>query len=253
MVIEPNALETARFGIACARVTDPSAPLDEINAAAAETGVRMLVVRLPSEDLARVQRLEADGFRLMDTLVYYGRTLADLPDPVPGPVPGDETIRPGTPQDTEAVGAIAAAAFAGYGGHYHADPRLSDDAADAAYVDWAETCARGSGAGGGAVATPMLLAETAGGARALGFLSLRLGGAGMEDTADIVLNAVHPEAQGQGIYGRLLDRGLALCRAAGQARVTVSTQLPNLPVQRAWVRRGFRLERSLYTLHKWFD
>ena len=75
----------------------------------------------------------------------------------------------------------------------------------------------------------------------------------VEDTTDIVLNAVHPEAQGQGIYGRLLDRGLALCRAAGQARVTVSTQLPNLPVQRAWVRRGFRLERSLYTLHKWFD
>jgi len=249
MVIEPNALETARFGIACARVTDPSAPLDEINAAAAETGARMLVVRLPSEDLARVQRLEADGFRLMDTLVYYGRTLADLPDPAPEPLPapGDETIRPGTPQDTEAVGAIAAAAFAGYGGHYHADPRLSDDAADAAYVDWAETCARG----GGAAATPMLLAETAWG-QALGFLSLRLGETEPQ-AADIVLNAVHPEAQGQGIYGRLLDRGLALCGAAGQARVTVSTQLPNLPVQRAWVRRCFRLERSLYTLHKWFD
>lgn len=252
MVIEPNALETARFGIACARVADPYAPLDEINAAAAETGVRMLVLRLPAEDLARVQRLEADGYRLMDTLVYYGRTLADLPDPAPEPAPGDETIRPGTPADAEAVAAIAAAAFAGYGGHYHADPRLSEAAADAAYVDWAETCARGSGAGGGAAETPMLLAETARG-QALGFLALRLGGAGMEATADIVLNAVHPEAQGQGIYGRLLDRGLALCRAAGQGRVTVSTQLPNLPVQRAWVRRGFRLERSLYTLHKWFD
>ncbi len=249
MVIEANALETARFGIACARVTDPFAPLEQINAAASNMRARMLVARVPSEDLARVQALEADGYRLMDTLVYYGRGVADLPTPAPAA----ETIRRVTPGDVAAIGGIAAAAFARYGGHYHADPRLSDAAADAAYVDWAETCARGGGVGSeGAGATPMLLAETAPG-QITGFLSLWLGGTEPQAVAEIVLNAVHPDAQGQGIYGRLLDRGLALCRAAGQARVTVSTQLPNLPVQRAWVRRGFRLERSLYTLHKWFD
>ncbi len=95
---------------------------------------------------------------------------------------------------------------------------------------------------------PVLIAEQGG--RVSGFFTLRMISA---DRAEIVLNAVHPDAQGQGIYGRLLDRVMALCTAAGRKHISVSTQIINIPAQRAWARRGFRLENSLYTLHKWFD
>jgi len=32
----------------------------------------------------------------------------------------------------------------------------------------------------------------------------------------------------------------------------LSTQITNVPVQNTWMRLGFRLQESCYTLHKWF-
>lgn len=235
-MIEINALESARFGIVAARLSDVQAPLAQINAAALAQGVQMITARVDTADIARVQALEADGYRLMDVLVYHAHDLTDLAPP--GASPGGEVIRPATPRDAPEVAEVARSAFAGYIGHYHADSRLLRAAADAAYVDWAER----------SIATtsplmPALVAETEG--RIAGFLTLRL------DQAEIVLNAVRPEAQGKGIYGRLLDQALHLLQGAGSARALISTQLTNIPVQRAWARRGFRLQRSLCTLHKW--
>lgn len=237
MPIELNPLEAARFGIVAARLTDPKAPLAQVNQAARRQGVQMITARVDSRDLHRVQALEEDGYRLMDTLVYYERDLADLPAPPDSPP--QERIRPARPEDAEAVADIARAAFAGYYGHYHSDPRLSSEAADAAYTEWAQTSIARTDA-----TSPALVAEHAG--RPVAFLTSRL------DLAEIVLMGVRPEAQGGGIYGRLLDHGLGILRAGGCARAVVSTQVTNIAVQRAWCRRGFRLTRSLYTLHKWF-
>lgn len=237
-MIEINALESARFGIVAARLTDPQAPLAEVNAAARAQGVQMITARLPTSDLARVQALEADGYRLMDALVYHVHDLGhDLPPP--GEDPPGQVIRPATPADAPAVAEVARASFAGYFGHYHADPRLSSQAADAAYVDWAARSIAATDA-----TTPALVLETAAGLAA--FLTTRL------DLCEIVLVGVHPAAQGGGVYGRLIDRGLRLLQGAGCPRVVVSTQITNIAVQRAWARRGFRPDRSLYTLHKWF-
>ena len=237
MSVEINALESARFGITAARLTDPFAPLAQVNAAARTMNVQMMTVRVDSTDLRRVQELEDDGYRLMDTLVWYGRELVDLPEI--GPSPADEIIRRAGPEDAAKVATVAQEAFAGYCGHYHSDPRLSAAAADAAYVDWAESSvARCTDS------RPVLVAVAQD--RIVGFLTLDL------EAAEIVLNAVIPGEQGKGTYGRLIDRALETGRKAGLTRLAVSTQLNNLAPQRAWVRRGFRMQRSLHTLHKWF-
>jgi ribosomal protein S18 acetylase RimI-like enzyme len=237
MPIEINELEVSRFGITAARLTDPVASLDQVNEAARRHRVQMITARVDSSDLRRVQALEEDGYRLMDTLVYYERGLADLREPTPSPA--GELIRRATPQDAAAVADVAHEAFKGYYGHYHADPRLSPEAADAAYTEWAELSIARTGEG-----TPALVVEHSG--RLVAFLTTRL------DVSEIVLNAVRPEAQGGGIYGRLIDRSLLILRDAGCGRAVVSTQINNIAVQRAWCNRGFRLARSLYTLHKWF-
>ncbi len=242
MTLELNTLETSRFGIVSAHLTDPAAPLPEVNAAAAGQGVRMIVARVPTTDLARVQALEADGYRLMDTLVWYGRDLTDLPDPAPSPE--DEVLRLATPEDLSAVAEVSACSFRGYFGHYHADMRLDDAAADDVYVDWASR----STAACANLRTPVLVAEQGG--RIVAFSTLRLNS---DTEIEIVLNGVHPDVQRGGLYGRMIDRGMQCGIELGCTRVTLSTQIINIPVQRAWARRGFRLENSLYTLHKWFD
>ncbi|MEM7721506.1 MAG: GNAT family N-acetyltransferase [Pseudomonadota bacterium] len=238
MCVELNALGSDRFGIVAARVTDPSAPLAEIDTLALALGVEMLTARISTGDLARVQELEANGFRLMDTLVWYQRDLDDIP--APKVVPG-ETIREAKPDDAEVIGRVAEAGFRGYFGHYHSDPRLSDEAADAAYVDWALRSARAAGPD-----APVLLVEADG--EAAGFLTFVLKA---ENIGELVLSAIRPDLQGGGLYGRIIDHGLALLKQRGCRAAQVSTQINNVAVQRAWARRGFRMAWSVYTFHKW--
>lgn len=237
MPIEINILESARFGIIAAKLTDPSAPLAQVNATARALNVQMITVRVDSNELRRVQELEEDGYRLMDTLVYYSRDLVNLPETGISPV--DETIRRAAPADSPIVAKVAREAFSGYYGHYHSDPRLSSTAADAVYVEWAENSIAHCTA-----KTPALVALA--GSQIVAFLTLNL------DSAEIVLNAVHPEAQGRGTYGRLVDRAIETGRNAGLTQLIVSTQLNNIASQRTWARRGFRILHSLHTLHKWF-
>ena len=240
-ILELNALETARFGIVAARVRDAGATPEEIGAAARVMGVQMATARVDVGHLPRVHALEAAGYRLMDTLVYYGRSLDALPSRVT--LPAGTELRLASPDDVAAVGMVARAAFADYTGHYHADPRLGNDAADAAYVEWAETSTARASA-----ETPVLLVE--GGEHVAGFLTLRRNDA---EEVEIVLNAVHPQSQGRGLYAALVTEALRLAGDMGAARVTVSTQINNYAVQRVWAGLGFTHNRSLYTFHKWFD
>jgi len=241
MPIELNALESDRFGIVAARVTDPDASLGAIDDAARAKGVQMAMVRLPAGDLARVHAFEAAGYRLMDTLVYYGRVLGGALPPASA-VTG-VTCRAATARDAPSIAAIARAGFGDYLGHYHADPRLDSAAADEAYVDWARTSTERVSA-----AAPVLVAETAQGLA--GFLTLRENDPA---TMEIVLNAVRPELGGRGIYGLLVSEALALAAGRCAARMITSTQLNNYAPQKVWCRLGFCHEQSFYTFHKWWD
>ena len=240
VVVEPNALESERFGVVAAGVRDPDASPQALNSAAEALGVQMLVVRIHCHDHSRIHTLEADGFRLMDTIVHYERSLSELPPP--SSQSGDVTIRRARPQDASAVADVARAAFSNYIGHYHADPRLQPAAADAAYVEWAEGSVGRQSETEEAIV--LFCAERLG-----GFLTLR-----RSSPADIeiVLNAVHPDLQRRGLYERLLAEAMVRGQKSGADRITVSTQVNNFPVQRAWATLGFRLVRSQHTFHKWY-
>lgn len=240
MPIELNALETARFRIMAAHVTDVGASTEAIDAAARDKCVQMVTARIPVSELSRVHDFEAAGYRLMDTLVYYTRGLGDRP-PRPSQTEG-LSIRLASPEDAGAVGRVARDGFAGYLGHYHADPRLERSAADAAYVEWAETSTART-----LMAAPVLVSESKG--KIIGFLTLRTNS---PDEMEIVLNAVNPAFQGKGTYGALVSEAMALASGIGCSRIITSTQINNYRAQRVWVRLGFFPSRSVYTFHKWF-
>ena len=240
MPIELNALETKRFGIRAARVTSDTAEPDAINAAARDLDIRMITVRVGTDDLDRIHLLENDGYRLMDTLVYYSRPLTDIP-PLP-PASDTETIRLARPDDAPAVALVAAKAFEGYIGHYHADPHLSDSAADEAYVEWAEKSIEGC-----QPMRPAYVVEAAG--ALVAFMTAQVQPDG---TGEIILNAVHPDWQAAGIYSRLLVHVMQALQASGCHTLFISTQVNNIAVQKAWARNGLRMSHSYYTLHKWY-
>src|SRR5437870_9620572 len=133
-VAELSALDEERFGYRTAKAV----VRDEAEAVAAVDearvlGAKLLIVRCRADDLRAAQALEERHCRLMDVLVYYSR------DPRKHPIPADRCevpIRMLRDGDADAVTAVARDSFAGYIGHYHADPRIDRRKADEVYVSW---------------------------------------------------------------------------------------------------------------------
>lgn len=241
MAIEFNALETERFGVRCAHVVSDQAKPSEIKQLARQQGIRFLSVRISTDDISRVQDFEENGFRLMDVLVVYSANLTNEPSE-PSKL-ATIVVRKAEVSDAEAVAAVALKAFAGYPSHFHSDQRLSICDADAVYADWAANSVRSAKSN-----SQVLVGETRD--QIVGFLATRRVGA---VTGEITLNAVDPLWQEKGIYGCLLDHGLRRFHSEGCTEAVVSTQVNNIAVQKAWGQRGFLMQKSYYTLHKWLD
>lgn len=250
MPIEINDLESSRFGVVSAKLVDHKADLSLVDAQVRQAGVNLLTARVSVDDLALVHDLEADGFRLMDTLVYYAVDPALAPKPWPELTCG--VVRLAKDTDKSAIEMIAAESFEHYPSHYHMDPRLDDSAVIDAYIDWAGTSLDRMND-----SHLVIVAESKN--RVVGFLTFRLqdrplgGGKKPSQEFQIVLNAVGTNSRGKGVYSALLANVIGRASAAGAVRVSVSTQLNNYAVQRVWSRLGFMHYDSAYTFHKWFD
>ncbi len=237
--ISISALDTQRWGVLTARtlgVTKDNLP--QLIDYCQMDGVRFLIARCPSTDLEAAQAMEREGFQLMDTLVYFSRGLEAgvVEDPASPPI---RSLRRG---EEDRVREAAGHAFAGYLGHYHADPRLDRRQCDASYMDWAYRSSLSTDEGDG-----VLVAELGG--QIVAFATMRLNS---PVESEGVLFGVTPQAQGKGLYRSLVSAGMQWSKARGAIRMVVSTQVTNIAVQKVWARLGFEPSKSYYTFHKWF-
>jgi GNAT superfamily N-acetyltransferase len=231
-----SALDSQRFGIRVFRArADNVEAVADLLQFARSTDLDLLIVRCPIETIAAAQALERAGAFLTDTLVYYrGLTSTFEPSPAPS-IP----VRLCQATDRAALEAIARASFAGFFGHYHADPRLDPTAATEGYVEWASSALADN-------SSVVLVSETDG--RLSGFLTARkLDG----KTWEILLNGVAPEFQRRGIYAALFHEIGCRARREGASELLVSTQLANFAPQKVWARAGLALDHALYTFHWW--
>jgi GNAT superfamily N-acetyltransferase len=234
-----SQIDSERFGVRVARAHIVLENLSRALAFCASEQVDLLIARCPTSELEIAQKLEALGFLLMDTLVYYSFDLEKrtIPDDVPR-----ACVRKFLPGDERQVARVATEAFQGYYGHYHADPKLERGKCDEGYVSWAvRSCTSMQ------VATEVLVAEHEN--RVVGFATLRIN---TPDEGEGVLFAVAPEAQGMGIYRSFMVEGMKWCKEQALKRMVVSTQVTNVAVQKVWCRVGFEPAQSYYTFHKWF-
>lgn len=238
-VLSPAPLETERFGVRTLRagtVTVEEVPrlLGEVSSAQAE----LVIVRCHATDAATLQALQAGGFRVMDTIVYFERDLERRPLE---PGAADPRVRLATAADTDEIVRVARVAFSDYYGHYHADPRLDRAAADEAYVHWTlRSCVEPG------CADAVFVAEVEG---RIGAFSTAIRDS--EGRGDWLLAGVAPEAQRHGLYRAMAGTAMAWAAANGLRAFRSSTQLRNLGVQKVWVRIGMEPAAAYYTLHLW--
>lgn len=236
-----SSVAQERFGVRIARAHELTrdnlpAVLDFCRA----NEVAMLIARCSASEYRTTQAMERAGFLLMDTLLYFARDLVKAPIPA---IQGNVRIRPVRPGEEETVGLVAAAAFEGHTGHYHADDRLDLTKSTEGYMSWARQACLSTD-----VAAQMLVADLDG--SIAGFYAMRFNSP-LE--VEGVVGAVAPAAQRQGVFRSLMIGGLEWSLAQGATRMIASTLITNLGVQKAWVRLGFEPSHAVYTFHKWFD
>lgn len=235
-----SELDRERFGFSIAWAKDiRKEMLSDILSSCKNAGVELLIARCEASDWPTIHALEQTGFLLMDTIVYYER---DVNATVPEIRIDGISTREASLADAHSLRNVALEAFHGYVGHYHNDPALPKDKADAVYADWAYRSVMYK-----SVADTVLLAIR--GYEIVGFITLRKSGPG---TAEVPLNAVSPHARRRGVYRLLLAEALGWCKQHGVRKCFISTQLSNSAPQRAWGQMGFLYSHAVYTFHKWF-
>lgn len=240
MQVSNSIIDQQRFGINVASAKHIAIDdLDDLNRFCINNASQLSIVRVSSNYLDVVQAMEQDGYRLMDTLVYYVFKFAKKSIPS---MNNDVTLRPVTNNDAEAITEIATASFQGYYGHYHADPKLPNDKCDEVYIDWATKSVTSRD-----IADEVLVVDNDG--RLDSFATLRMNS---DVQGEGVLFGVAPHAQGQGLYRSMMIAGMDWCKQQGATQMVVSTQVTNIAVQKVWARLGFEMDHSYYTLHKWF-
>jgi ribosomal protein S18 acetylase RimI-like enzyme len=237
IVLSP--LEKERFGFITARgeLTSETSIADVLQRAN-DLRAEIVMLRVPTSNLLGAQQALAQGAILADTLVYYEAAVREQDDVVLGRGLRHRMLGP---PEASKVEKLARAAFKNYVGHYHADPKLPKEAADESYASWAYRSCEGLPVANVVIGIEDDVDDI------VGFIALKR----HADLASIELNAVSPTHQRRGIYTALVGLAMNWAMKEGCSRISVSTQLNNVSVQKVWSRFGFEPTKSYYTLHLW--
>ena len=236
-----SELDTSLFGVVTARTNLASTGmLPEINAFCKKNHVKLLIARIPCSNIKTIHSMEADGFHLMDTLIYLQNNIDSL---ISEPTSHGFSIQALDIRRIPDIIQVARESFTGYQGHYHVDPRLDPLLATEVYTSWAERCCTDT-----LVANYVMTAMVE--EKIVGFRAIRLNSS---EQAEFVLAGVLPEMRGYGIYRSFVMEGLRWCKAAGVKQVLNSTIVTNKTVLNTCTQLGFQVIKSYHTFHKWFD
>lgn len=197
-----------------------------------QSGVGLISCRLPHARLTESMFLENHGFRFIEML--YQPELA-LGSGESGPEGAPLTVRRALEQDLPAVEDIAGSAFANE--RFHMDPRLGPEMGNQRYQNWVRTLS--------AFPDQQLYVLCDGDKRVAFFIT--------EMQANGVcywhLNAVAPEAQGQGYGRRAWQTMIRQATDTGAQQIRTSIVARNERVLNLYARLGFRFPAPLMTFH----
>ena len=107
-------LDSERFGFPVARINEFQKPVLLVLERFQGLGVRLVISRVPADQIQLLNEMEQAGFRLKDIQVTYNY---DLQRPLPRAAKDGYSYRAFRSNDREDIEAIAAQAFQDYG-HY---------------------------------------------------------------------------------------------------------------------------------------
>ncbi|WP_417520144.1 GNAT family N-acetyltransferase [Minwuia sp.] len=182
-------------------------------------------VKVPVNEIVTANRMQAAGFRLIDTNIQLERPS--------WPVARSRTARFALEPDRDAIERIAGSSFTT--SRFHLDPEISKEAADAIKREWAGNFFAG------ARGTHMVVSQQ--GEEIAGFLQLIQ----QAETLVIDLIAVDARFRGKGLARDMI--AFAENHIPGVERLKVGTQAANAQSLHAYVANKFQFMTATYIFH----
>lgn len=239
--LRQSKIESDRFGISVARMSIPincPAPDVEIARVCKESSANLLILRFPSSRIQLARELAEIPNKVAfqaDTLVYFSKKLTSIVDR--RNTSKNLKLVIASSNDEARVIDLARVVFRDYPNHYQSNPSLDSKLILEGYIEWTT-----NGLNDPEKLTVIIEDQNS---NAIAFALVAF----VKEGAEIELNGVHPDFQNQGIYSALLE--LLMAQLANQKieKLSISTQIQNTRVIRAWIKAGFSLDFSLNTYH----
>ena len=228
--------ESERFNMNILRVSMDSLNLKELNTAILDNNIDITILRIPSENLDQISKLEVLGFQYFqaDTLVYY---YVNFENYVPNELKNKDLSFPiATPNDKKEIANLVDLIFPGYTNHYNSNPFIEKENILEGYKEWVLDFIENEN-------KRVFLVRKNG--KNIGFATCSI----ENGEAEGVLYGVLPEAAGGGIYSDIIRFTQNYMKDLGLKVMKVSTQVQNYAVQKVWSREGFFMMKSFATLH----
>lgn len=217
---------------------NPLEPLAHLSGHIADQPQALYYAKIGTAEIDTVRKLSALGFYVVDVNVTFGLEVKpglDLPKPTQ---PQRCSIEEASPGHYDKILDIAASSFR-YS-RFHLDPLIPKNIADEIKREWIISYikkARGD----------KLFAALEGN-KPVGFLAALVGKSDGEDAGTIDLVAVKSSHQGRSI-GRALTTFFINYYRDKYDRLTVGTQVVNIPSMRLYEKLGFSITASQYVIH----
>ncbi len=237
-------LDEQRFGFKVAKVNSWNTDTENMLKELRKLDVKLVISRIPCENIQTINELESYGFVIKDTQLTYKLSLKHLPfEKIINPA--NILVRDVMDTDIPIIEDITHDAFIGYG-HYFANKRLDSKRCAEIYPDWAKNCCTNK-----TFANKVLVALM--NDKLAGYMAFQLHDNQSTKYASANISVVSPEARGHGIYQLLMKHGLHWCAGYNAEWLEGNAVTVNYPVNHALPKMGFKMTNSHHTLHCWLD
>lgn len=234
-------IESDRFGISVARLNisiNCSVPDKEIVRVCNESSAKLLILRFPSSRIHMARELAEISNKIAfqaDTLVYFSKDLKSINEQQNAKENWSLLIA--TNNDQPRIVDLAKAVFRDYPNHYQSNRALDSKSILDGYIEWAS-----NGLNDPQKLTVIVEDQNS---NAIAFALVAFS----DGVAEIELNGVHPDFQNQGVYSALLASLMTQLAKQQVEKLSISTQIQNTRVIRAWIKAGLNFDFSLNTFH----
>ncbi len=196
-----------------------------------EHGIRFLSLRLPEEDRTALHAAESVGFKVLESYLSFTR-------PTNNPLPIDDRVRVARLEEMESVAELASRAFR-YN-RFMSDSLIPDNLARHSRAEWVRNSFKGR-------AEAIYVAEDNG--HLAGFLLLKSKADRAGKKVGVIdLIAVDADFSGKGLGIGLVAAAIHHYRQTADY-IEVGTQAKNIPAVNLYIKSGFHIMKSEFTLH----